>query len=111
VNLVKQYSLNLHLAPQQFWQQPHSQLFEEGVLLPSGHYVMVIQFHFYRLLPLFDLAPPSAPSSCKLSSTTPSAAFLHASNKEQNEKEELNKKSFYCCPPLVYLLDNGGCWC
>ena len=47
---------NLHV-----W--PHSQLFEDGPPLSSGHYVMVIQVHFYHLLPLFDLAPPSVSSS------------------------------------------------
>jgi hypothetical protein len=56
VNLVKQDLPNLHLAPQQqFWLQPHSQLLEEGPLLSSGHYAVVIQFHFYHLLPLFAL--------------------------------------------------------
>jgi hypothetical protein len=106
VNLIKQDSPNLvRLAPQQFWQQPHSQLFEEGPSLSLGHYALVIQFHFYHLLlPLFDLAPPSAPSSCTLSSS-PSAVCLHTSDKEQIEKEELSQKGFHCCPPLVSLLD------
>jgi hypothetical protein len=66
---------------------------------------MVIQFVFYHLLPLFDLALPSARSSCTLSST-PSTVCLHASDKEQIEKEELIQKSFHCCPLLVPHLVN-----
>ena len=92
VNLVQQDFPNLHLSPQQFWQQPHSPLFEDGLPLSSCHYIKVLQFLFYHFLPLFELAPSSAQSSCTLSST-PSAACLHTSDKYQKEKEELIQRS------------------
>jgi hypothetical protein len=107
VNLVQQDFPNLHHSPQQFWQQPHSQLFEDGPPLSSCHYVKVLQFLFYHLLPLFELAPSSAQqSSCTLSCTPP-AACLHTSDKYQKEKEELiQQRSLYYCHPLFSLIDN-----
>ena len=67
-------------------------IFEEELLLSSGHYVVVVQFLFYHLLPLFELAPPSAPSPFTLSST-PSAGCLHISDRDQIEKEEIFQRS------------------